>query len=764
MEHSLVKKEKSTLTNMGNQELIIESINIHRTYEEKLNTTMSELDNLKEHLELLRDEMKEVKKQKTRNLTEEEIYPVFESFVNNSVNSRNSTMVKRIVQRFEKKYKRDEELEWDCFTMMMQNSPVSLEWFVGCISVASQLMLGIFLILEQTERDVFCVSTLTVPVKSGLKMYIAQFIAIILSVMTQTDLVMGIRNMSLLWFTEENNWKPVVYASSRECKEKMMIWILRIFIPCLLKMIIGLIVLVATFFVIIQSESVVELLKDLAALLIVSTIDDVLFMLADNGYLGLILSNSATQAKGMSMKKKENKGNGNMKILSFVITTFLLAWIHLVIGQHDGRYMKQAYPLCPLKKEINGKTFQFLMANNECEFTKGVGPNIKECGWEGEDCNAFNGKYPNCKVQDLTRLGDGKCDSDVYNVPECGFDHGDCVKENLVNKLIVTEESENDSVDCIPSINSIPFNYTSDDWAALVPAAKYLIAIPKNSNYILKIDTITRSETLIGRNLGSDRRKWSYGLISNGIIFGIPWEANSILRFDHLSEQSSFIAKNHKLLMNKSFHGGVVAPNGMIYMFPGKKSKIVRFDSLNKTHPLKEIGEKLDKFYFDGTLGGDGNIYALPRGKPGRVLKINVTDDSTTFLGNNSCSVSSQGTLARDGNIYAISGTDGRIISINVEDQSTSVVDTKLRNIFAHRHNRKWDGFVEGADGYLYSIPCFGETILRFDPVSMNTTDIPMSNIRDTDKPGWTGSVRANNGLIYALPNHNFGPILEIKL
>ncbi len=47
--------------------------------------------------------------------------------------------------------------------------------------------------------------------------------------------------------------------------------------------------------------------------------------------------------------------------------------------------------------------------------------NLPECGFDGGDC---------CPVMDDPRLGDGFCDGYVFNIEICGFDEGDCDQFN----------------------------------------------------------------------------------------------------------------------------------------------------------------------------------------------------------------------------------------------------------------------------------------------------------------------------------------------
>ena len=54
--------------------------------------------------------------------------------------------------------------------------------------------------------------------------------------------------------------------------------------------------------------------------------------------------------------------------------------------------------------------------------------NTEACGWDGGDCIiSIQEKYPDCILDDYSKIGNGRCDGETYNTTECGYDGGDCL-------------------------------------------------------------------------------------------------------------------------------------------------------------------------------------------------------------------------------------------------------------------------------------------------------------------------------------------------
>ena len=67
-----------------------------------------------------------------------------------------------------------------------------------------------------------------------------------------------------------------------------------------------------------------------------------------------------------------------------------------------------------------------LTKNGQCDNKA----NTIQCGWDRDDCNDFNERYPQCKVDNPALIGDGHCSGGSYNTAACGWDGGDCVVES----------------------------------------------------------------------------------------------------------------------------------------------------------------------------------------------------------------------------------------------------------------------------------------------------------------------------------------------
>lgn len=212
-------------------------------------------------------------------------------------------------------------------------------------------------------------------------------------------------------------WNKVI----GEQNDGFSLWFYRIFLPNIFKMLQGIVILITSFIIIIQSSNIVDLLKESTALFVISSVDNGIYMVADNGYLGAELSFKASEVKTVDLEetKKEKQINHLLRIaFTLMVLGMLGGWLYIRINQSRGIYMSQKYPKCE-KAGLNAH-----MGDGYCWGLL----NYVECGFDDGDCLEFNKNHPDCHVEVPYWIGDGRCHGfGDYFTDECGWDGGDCL-------------------------------------------------------------------------------------------------------------------------------------------------------------------------------------------------------------------------------------------------------------------------------------------------------------------------------------------------
>jgi hypothetical protein len=313
-------------------------------------------------------------------------------------------------------------LDEDTFTLMMTARPGTKTWWFGIMIFVLQMCLSILVFAAIVTKNS---TPFGVPFDVPGDVRTAQVLAVIVIVGTAKDVIMPIKEMSMLWITNKTQWAQIISDASKGdvvFLPNWKDWTIRILLPNLFKFTEGSLVLVLSFVIIIQSDSVPGIFLDLTVMHLISELDNVAFWLATHGYFGTNLKHEANEAKQIQVKDDVHKLFGwplRPLILLALLLLMMSSFLAFALGQTSGTYFRQKYQHCGIKNEkiVN-------IGDGKCH---GGLENTYQCGFDGGDCISFNIGYPKCNAAEPFRVGDGHCD-DVYNTVECLFDGGDCCR------------------------------------------------------------------------------------------------------------------------------------------------------------------------------------------------------------------------------------------------------------------------------------------------------------------------------------------------
>lgn len=269
---------------------------------------------------------------------------------------------------------------------MIMSKPASKQWWYAFSIFLIQIALLTMILHDQYSYQ-YLTTPFDVPYKVHPVVRGGQLLAILLSLTTQTDLVIAIITFIMLWRRRRVSWTSVTAVAQ---DSHLSIWGLRVALPLSCKFIEGVLVLVTTFVIVIQSDSMIELFKDFAAMQLISELDNMMFWLALHGYAGVALMEGAKKAQKVRIKDDVMKSFCGIPLRTMVLVivffSMLACWSYIVIGQVSGNFFYLKFPKCGISKE----NIPF-MNDGICH---GGAQNTIECNFDDGDCLAFNIAFP----------------------------------------------------------------------------------------------------------------------------------------------------------------------------------------------------------------------------------------------------------------------------------------------------------------------------------------------------------------------------------
>ncbi len=212
----------------------------------------------------------------------------------------------------------------DTFSLMMISPVCSRYWFLGMLAATFQWTVLILILVDLAVKNDG--SVLGIPYSVPYEVTVGQYLGIFICVGVQTDVLSSIRMLIAMRNTEETIWDEIVYVA--EDKRTWGTWLARVLFPNLVKFLSGLLVLTVNFITIVQSGNIVDLMKDVAALLIISEITEIFFKLAEFGFLGNRFEDRAKLV--LETEVEDNLLQGIKPICGITIPARLMVFITLV--------------------------------------------------------------------------------------------------------------------------------------------------------------------------------------------------------------------------------------------------------------------------------------------------------------------------------------------------------------------------------------------------------------------------------------------------
>ena len=311
-------------------------------------------------------------------------------------------------QQITKKY----SLDPDTFSMMILSNPyrtstcckgcicfsLTPEWILGISVFCMQCLLGLMIAWDQLHGDGDnYTSWFNVPLSVTSFVAFGQLFTIILALMTQTDILMAVKTLHYLRHKDDNFWEEMIAIDDGKINRTLITWFIRVFIPLFMKLTEGCLILFITWVLIVQSDNIVDLLKDFTALFVISSVDDLFFVMGSNGYLGKAIHARSQDVITAELRTTfETNGSSNRDsviykaekdwmqtiLVAIIFLTLFGGWMYIAVHQASGLYVENKYPFCKDSTNLTVSIWFSGIGDGTCNENY----DLKECGMDGGDC------------------------------------------------------------------------------------------------------------------------------------------------------------------------------------------------------------------------------------------------------------------------------------------------------------------------------------------------------------------------------------------
>ena len=298
-------------------------------------------------------------------------------------------------------------------------------------------------------------------------------------------------------------------------------------------------------------------------------------------------------------------------------------------------------------------------------------------------------------------------------------------------------------------------------WGTVAGMNGFIYGIPFYARRVVKFNTLDKSITHIGPDFDTNEWyfKWSKGAMTgSGIIYCAPYDSElGILKID--TNTDTVTALNANLLPERGqaedgmWVSCAAALDGCIYFMPHGARYIMKLDPDNNDAVSYIEYDLVNKSYVGTVVGIDGCVYGIPSPDCHHILKHDPVNGVTSFVGEEVDKIfkcTGDGALGRDGYIYA-ADNDGLVLKIDTTNNSHSIVGTRLDISY---QNTWWCDAILGIDGCMYWPPLDSDIILKYDPyIDQTSYMMQLEDNYGDETSQWFGGSLAPDGVIYCMPN-----------
>ncbi len=316
----------------------------------------------------------------------------------------------------------------DTYTLMTTSKPFSQPWLMSLLVFGIQASFTSMIIQAQWYQHKAATNFLDVPYDVTLSTRIGQVTGMILIVYYQTDYWVASTLLEIMVFgrkkseTGDNEMQNILstdddvenVASFERNADVLSPTALNILIPSIMRLFQCLGVIAASTVLILQSDNIIDLVKDYTAIFFISEIDEFIFRLSLTGYLGGKFSRKADESRKVTVpdvKEHPFRLFGFMAIFSIMLG----CWMFVSKNQKNGVFFENEHRACVQKVGNPYRLNALDYSNGECDAYL----NFVECNFDGGDCMVENYirevnatfVYPLCNVTWKAYIG------------ECIFNH-----------------------------------------------------------------------------------------------------------------------------------------------------------------------------------------------------------------------------------------------------------------------------------------------------------------------------------------------------